>query len=176
MVLVHNINVVDVFIDIQPTLQRIIYHRTGSKYIAQDLTQEMYFRVLSIANEFPSYNDARNYLIRIALNAATDYLRVERRRAQLLDGAAHLFADYSPSEEDRLYHKEQLLVIDSALSGLPEKCRDMLYLSRIEGLTHAEIAERMGVSRSLVEKYIVRALLHCREQMTKSENEKKSDK
>lgn len=168
MVLANSINIVDVFIDIQSTLQRIIYHRTGSRHIAQDLTQEMYFRVLSIANEFPTYNDARNYLIRVALNAATDYLRVERRRTQLLDGAIHLFENYSPSEEDRLYHKEQLSVIDQALSELPEKCREMLYLSRIEGLTHAEIAARMGVSRSLVEKYIVRALLHCRELMMKA--------
>lgn len=38
----------------------------------------------------------------------------------------------------------------------------MLILSRLDGLTHGQIAERLGVSRSLVEKRLVQAVLHCR--------------
>jgi DNA-directed RNA polymerase specialized sigma24 family protein len=41
----------------------------------------------------------------------------------------------------------------------------MLFLSRVEGFTHAEIAEQMGVSQSLVEKYLIKAILHCRAQL-----------
>lgn len=56
-------------------------------------------------------------------------------------------------------------VVESALSELPGKAREMLYLSRVAGLTHGEIAERLGVSKSLIEKYIARALAHCRLRM-----------
>ncbi|BES83232.1 DNA-directed RNA polymerase sigma-70 factor [Pectobacterium araliae] len=158
-------NVVDVFVDIHSMLQRIVAYRTGSKHVAQDLTQEMYFRVLGLTNTFPTYDDARNYLIRIALNAATDHVRTEQRHTQLLGGAIQLFENYEPSPEEGLYVKQQIIEIDNALADLPQKCRDVLYLSRIEGMTHEEIAEKLGVSRSLVEKYAIRALLHCREHL-----------
>ena len=52
--------------------------------------------------------------------------------------------------------------LDEALHELPGKTRDMLILSRLDGLTHGQIAERLGVSRSLVEKRLVQAVLHCR--------------
>lgn len=43
-------------------------------------------------------------------------------------------------------------------------------MSRVEGMTHAQIAEKLGVSRSLVEKYAVKAVLHCREVLLKNQS------
>lgn len=163
-----NNDVVDLFVDLHPTLQRIVTYRTGSRQVAQDLTQDIYFRILKLANQFPTHDDARNYLIRIALNASTDYVRTEQRRSQLLKGTLELFENYMPSPEENLHYDQQIREIDSALAALPEKSREILYMSRVEGMTHSEIAERLGVSRSLVEKYAVRAVLHCREVMLKS--------
>lgn len=163
-----NNDVVDLFVGLQPTLQRIVTYRTGSRQVAQDLTQDMYFRILKLADQFPTQDDARNYLIRIALNASTDYVRTEQRRSQLLKGTLELFENYMHSPEENLHHDQQIREIDSALSELPEKSREILYMSRVEGMTHSEIAEKLGVSRSLVEKYAVRAVLHCREVMLKN--------
>ena len=42
-------------------------------------------------------------------------------------------------------------------------------MSRMEGKTHAEIAAELGVSKSLVEKYAVRALLHCRARLNEQQ-------
>lgn len=157
-----SISVVDVFIDIYHTLNRIVFYKTGRSEVSQDITQEIYLRIISIANDFPTHDDARNYLIRVALNAASDYRRTELRRSQILGGAIHLFENYSPSPEVSVHYQEQFNMIDTALASLPQKCRDILYLSRVEGLTYTEIAERLGVSVSLVEKYAIRALLFCR--------------
>ncbi|WP_315708133.1 RNA polymerase sigma factor [Brenneria uluponensis] len=156
-------DIVDIFVDLHPTLQRIVTYRTGSKQVAQDLTQDIYFRILNLANQLPTHDDARNYLIRIALNASTDYIRTEQRRMQLLKGTCELFESYMPSPEEDLHYSQQIKEIDVALSSLPEKSREILYMSRVEGMTHGEIAEKLGVSRSLVEKYAVRAVLHCRD-------------
>lgn len=153
----------NIFVDIHSLLQKIVLSRTGSLQAAQDISQDMYFRVLGLANDFPTYDDARNYLIRIASNAAIDYMRTENRRMKLLEGSYSLFEGYSPTPEDSHHLDEQMQGIDMALAQLPEKCRDVLYLSRVEGMTHTEIAARLGVSRSLVEKYAVRALIQCRD-------------
>lgn len=56
----------------------------------------------------------------------------------------------------------QLLTeIDALLDGLPERERAAFLLSRIDGLSIAEIALQLKVSRSSVEKYLSHALLHC---------------
>ncbi|MBK0002669.1 RNA polymerase sigma factor [Erwinia sp. S38] len=163
-----DVNIVDVFVDVYATLFKIVSYRTGATHIAQDITQEIYFKIINVANEFPQYSDARNYLIRVALNASNDYRRNEKRREQILSGALHLFESYSPSPEDSHYSVEKINLLDAALSELPEKCREILYLNRVEGLTHKEIAKRMDISISLVEKYAVKTLIQCRDVIKKS--------
>ncbi|MCP6134986.1 helix-turn-helix domain-containing protein, partial [Klebsiella pneumoniae] len=54
-------------------------------------------------------------------------------------------------------------MLDEALLQLPDKARQALLLNRVEGLTQAQIAQRLGVSESMVAKYIGQALRHCRD-------------
>ena len=49
-----------------------------------------------------------------------------------------------------------------ALASLPEKCRQVFILRKVHGLAHKEIALRMSLSVSSVEKYLTRAVLACR--------------
>jgi RNA polymerase sigma-70 factor (ECF subfamily) len=49
------------------------------------------------------------------------------------------------------------------LAGLPKLTRQMFILVRLEGMSHKEAAERLGVSKSLVDKYVLQALLRCRD-------------
>jgi RNA polymerase sigma-70 factor (ECF subfamily) len=53
-------------------------------------------------------------------------------------------------------------MLKRALAELSPLCRDSFMLRKLEGLSHPEIAERLGISRSLVEKHIVNAMKHCR--------------
>lgn len=164
-----DVSVTNVFLEIRPMLLRIIHSHTKSNQTAQDLTQDIYLKLTTLAKSFPSDDDARNYLIRVAINLSIDHLRSDQRRKQLLSGAVELFDNYQPEgrkPEDILMIKEKIQAVDSVLSSLPEKCRQALYLSRMQGLTHLEIAEKLGVSKSSVEKYIIRALTHCQENMT----------
>lgn len=162
------VNTLEVFIKSREIIYRIAFLRTGTKQAAQDITQDICLKVMSLANEFPTCDDARNYLIRITINASTDYVRTEKRHRRLLEGAFVLFEDYDgASPEVECQQAEDISQIDKALESLPSKCRDILYLNRIEGMTHAEIAVKLGVSLSLVEKYAIRALLHCRQHLNK---------
>jgi RNA polymerase sigma factor (sigma-70 family) len=105
----------------------------------------------------------------MAINAANDHIRIENRRIELLMGNIGLFENYQSGPHDTALTEEQMALVAKALCSLPEKCREVLYLSRVEGLTHSEIAERLCVSRSLVEKYAVRAILHCRTSLQTSD-------
>lgn len=154
-----------IFLQLQPSLERVIQRKTGNLQVAQDLAQDLYLRLSRIADTLPNEEEARRYLMRMATNAAVDHLRVEGNRVQLLAGALSLFENHVVGPEQHAQAQDRVTAIDEALADLPARCRDVLYLSRMEGLTHVEIAERLGVSRSLVEKYAVRALLHCRKKL-----------
>lgn len=165
----NTILLIDVFFEVRLVLFNIIVNQTKSTQVAQDITQDLYLKIKKLSNTFPTNNDARNYLIRVAINSAKDYNRGEVRRQHLLQGSLELFENYQPSnpiEEDYII-KEQVKNITAILDQLPEKYRKILYLSRIEGYTHAEISQKLNISKSSVEKYIMKALLHCRNNINK---------
>ena len=96
---------------------------------------------------------------------AIDALRREQRNAARhddSDGTGEV-ACPAPAPEAALLARERLQILDEALLQLPSNARQALLLNRIEGLTQAQIAQRLGVSESMVAKYIGQALRHCRD-------------
>ena len=157
---------IDVYLDIRPKLERVIARRVGSKTLAADLAQEMFFRIGSVKAVLSTRRDAEHYFLRAALNASLDHLKVEGRRRELLHDSEPLFHDATPSPEAVAMARDDVRVVEQALSELPAKYRDILLLSRVDGFSHAEIAAQLGVSRSLIAKSLTRALVHCRRRLT----------
>jgi RNA polymerase sigma factor (sigma-70 family) len=158
-----------VFLEYQARLRRLLAGRLKSPQAAEDLTQDLYLKLPRITEHFPTRDDAQRYLVRMALNAALDHQRVESRRVELLQGWAEQAAGAAVSPEHELLARDEVRQLERALKDLPAKCRDVLYMSRVQGMTHAEIAAELGVSKSLVDKYAVRALVHCRERLSQAE-------
>lgn len=155
-------DLVEVFVRLRPKLRAALLSRVGDTQAADDLLQDLFLRIPRISRNLENAEQAQRYLLRMARNASIDLARGENRRAELLLDAVELFDRGVPTPEDHALGAEQLRALDQALRELPGKTREMLVLSRIEGLTHGQIAERLGVSRSLVEKRLVQAVLHCR--------------
>jgi RNA polymerase sigma factor (sigma-70 family) len=147
-------------------LRRFFAGRLRCEQTAADLTQEMYLRLARI-DEPHLIADLRSYLFRIAANLATDHERARRRRANLIDEDADWLAvpDQTASPEAALLAKEELRLVEEALTELSPLCRRIFLLNRFDGLAHGEIAARLGVCKSTVEKNIARALNRCRERL-----------
>ena len=144
-------------------LRRFLQRVTGSRERAEDLTHDVYLR-LSTAETGATVRDGRAYVFRVAANLAADYGRRQQRRGlhQPMDDVADLLADPVPNAERVELARERLRLVDAALMELPNAVRQALLLNRVEGLGHAEIARRLGLSESTIAKHITRALLHCR--------------
>lgn len=154
-----------VFAEIRGDLQRLLRRRTGDPEVAADLIQDLFLKLTAIRSAIPDRLQARAYLFRMAGNLAVDHRRTEARRAEILKGSQVLFEDAGPGPEAITITRDQLRRVDMALSELPPKCREVLVLARVHGLEHKEVARRLGISVSLVEKYQLRALRHCRERL-----------
>jgi RNA polymerase sigma factor (sigma-70 family) len=151
------------FLSLYNDLLRLLSWKTGSPDIAADLAQETYLKLAAKPAEDIVQNP-RAYILRTASNLAIDRLRQERRSSVLhaADGHAEEVEDPAVQAEAGLIAQERLRLLNQSLLELAPNVRRALLLNRVEGLTQAEIARRLGVSESMVTKYIAQALRHCR--------------
>jgi RNA polymerase sigma-19 factor, ECF subfamily len=161
-------DLVSVWADVRIELERMLRRRVRDPHLAADLTQDIFLRLRRIAAPLPNRHEARLYLFQMARNLAIDHQRAEGRRTEILAGAVTLFEGVAASPEEETVARDQVRVVDAALDELPKHCRDVLYMSRLLGMSHGEIAAELRVSKSLVEKYVVRAMLHCRAKLDAS--------
>ena len=136
--------------------------RLGNAHAAEDVVHDAYVRVLERTAGEP-IEQPRAFLYRTALNLVIDgHRRNTLRQVEPLDVLDTEEQFFSPSPQVLMDHGQRLEMLQRALAEMPAACRDSFLLRKLEGLSHLEIAERLGVSRSVVEKNIVNAMKHCR--------------
>jgi RNA polymerase sigma factor (sigma-70 family) len=148
----------------RPALRRMIAARLSSPEDAEDLMQELWIRLASV--ESGPVANPRAYLHRMALNLANDLVRerVRRRRREedwtgaTTDDAGGMALDPTPSPERQLADRQELDRLTRAVRAMPERAQQVFRLHRIEGNSHAEVAESLGISKSAVEKNMATAM------------------
>jgi len=103
----------------------------------------------------------RAYLFRVAHNLIIDHRRKITSSPEVPadDSVIERVKDPAPSPEAVLITREQLQRMDRIMAAMPARPREVFRLSRIEGLSFAEIGRRMGTSRQTVYEHMTRALL-----------------
>jgi RNA polymerase sigma-70 factor (ECF subfamily) len=143
-------------------LVRHVARRFGNRNLADDIAQD-----LQSAPALPDIRNARAYLFRTANNLAIDYMRRDATQARrfpsidLDDG----IAAQTPSPESVLDYKQRYALLEKAVAELPPRCREVFLLHKFDGLDHATIAAQLGISKSMVEKHIIKAMAHCRDRL-----------
>lgn len=158
-----------VFVSVRRELEQFLARRVRCPQLAEDLASEIYLKLERAEGFTGSTIEARRYLFRMAANIAIDHVKVSKRRAEILHEGRDLFETTVESAERATLARSDLTIIDAAMTELPVKARDILYRSRVNGLTHDEIARELGVSKSLIEKYIIRSIRHCRDRLREAE-------
>lgn len=141
-------------------LQGWLWHRLGCHANAADLAQDTFVRTLK-SSQLASIEEPRAFLCLIAKRVLCSFWRRTELHRAYLDALANLPEAVAPSEEDLALLREALEAVDALLDGLPEKVRHAFLLNRLEGLTHQQIAEQLGVSLATIERWIKRAVTQC---------------
>lgn len=137
--------------------------RTGSTADAEDLLQDLFLHVHT-RNGLATAHSQDSYLYAAANNLLRDKARHDKVRfsGQHDDLAALDLVAQEPSPEQILAARQRLEAVKSAIEALPVRTRAVLTLRRFEEMSYAEIAERLGISISAVEKHLVKAVMALR--------------
>ena len=155
-----------IFLDTRRDLERVVRRRVRSADCVADLVQDVYMKCCQVSLDFPDRQEARAYLLRMASNLAIDHERVEGRREEIIGGLVSIHETYdkqTTSPEAYALAADKVKQIERVLSSLPKHTRRMFVLVRLYGMSHKEVAEELGVSKSLVDKYVLQALLRCKD-------------
>lgn len=137
--------------------------------LAADLTQETFLRFAEFraGNPAVAISHERSYLYRTAYNLAVDHLRREgqARFADNADDALAGIPDDMPVPEAVVSGRNELDRIQTLLAELPERTRQVVTLARLEGLTYQEVADRLEISTSSVQKHLAQATRHVMQRL-----------
>ncbi len=132
---------------------------TGKSHAAEDLTQDVFLRALKYRHSFKSQLKFASWLFRIARNAYYDWARREGRNLTVLDDPDHYHEEPSLTREDIGFGRQNDLdLLRQALDNLPEAKREVILLSRFQGLKCEEIAHVLDCKLGTVKARIFRAL------------------
>ena len=138
---------------------------------AEDIAQESFLALWKNRESIDPERSIRNYLLTIARNRSLNWLRdYAARQGGTLEGREaeiHARILQSPEVEQRIEALETESMLARVFRSLPERAREMFLLNRQEGMTYAEIAEKLGVSVKVVEYNIVLALKAFRRAVAK---------
>lgn len=144
----------------EPQLRAWLRRRSRGGLEVEDVIQETYTRL--VAQESVAHvHDAKSYTFQIASSVVIDYLR--RMKVVPISSVPDL--DYlevvsdEPSPERQVIDRDELDRLAHMIASLPGKVRDVFTLRRVHGLSQREVAQRLGLSESTVEKHMAKGFL-----------------
>ena len=132
--------------------------------LAEDIVQNIFIYLWENRNSLPTNCSIKSYLYTASKNKSLNHLRNEKNKNRIV-GELLTQAEFNSEEKaDQFLEFEELRkVVFSAIDVLPANCKTIYKLSRDEGLTNKEIAERLGVSVKTVENQMTIAIRKIKE-------------
>ena len=126
---------------------------------AEEIVQEVFIKIWENRRKIDVYSSFESYIFTISYNSAISLLRKRVHEKKYLE---HLkFSqefDLTPELTDEIHFKELNEKIQTLLGELTPRQKEIFLLSREEGLTHEQIAKKLGISVNTVKNHIVTAL------------------
>jgi RNA polymerase sigma-70 factor (ECF subfamily) len=144
---------------LEAMLMQYLRHNWRDQSDIEDLVQEVYVRVFEAARkEIPE--KARPFLFTTARNLLIN--RVRDRRVVPMEAALDLdalgIAIDTPAPDQSLMARDELRRLREAIDSLPQRYRDVVVMRRIEDLSRAEVAQRLGINETTVSEYLAKGM------------------
>jgi RNA polymerase sigma factor (sigma-70 family) len=139
-------------------LFRFFFRLTGRQAAAEDLVHEVFLRMIRYRHTYQSGDGFESWMYRIARNAFADQAKKHRLETAADDHDFELFASDGPSAFDNVAKQQELALLYRALRELPDDKRELIVLSRFQGLTHEQIGQIAGCETGAAKVRVFRAM------------------
>jgi RNA polymerase sigma-70 factor (ECF subfamily) len=120
-------------------------------------------------HKLEDYKLLNSYIFTIAYNNSIDLIRKRINNSKYLEHLKNsVVINVTPNAICQIEFNELSIQAEKLISNLPERQKQVYLLHREEGLTYAEIAEQLGISKNTVENHMVKALKYLRQNMDNS--------
>jgi RNA polymerase sigma-70 factor (ECF subfamily) len=147
-----------------PRLVRMAESIVGERAPAEEIAQEVMLELWRRRESLQVEQSFAAYLMRSTRNRALNHIRHQRIVARELS-APKFEVRESPGTDAEMLGVELEQVVREAIAGLPERCREVFELSRVQGMRYVEIAGALEISVKTVEKRMGQALSELRERL-----------
>lgn len=138
--------------------------RANSQQDAEDAVQDAAVKMLELGKITPE--NPTHYFHRIVMNRSVSIYRSEQvRHTHNVEDLVEQAIPTSASAHEEYEADELMRTMQRALALLPDSCQEAFRLRQVEGLTNGEIAQRMGVSINMVERYMMRTIRHLQDHL-----------
>ncbi len=140
-------------------IMQVIMHIVYNIEIAEDLTQEAFERFYVKNMTFPSEDDARYWLLRVAKNLALNHIRRNKREIEMVEKVRQMPSAAVESRDgaQAAVEAENRREVRAAIEALPENLRMVIQLKEYSGLDYKSIAKVLGISETNVKVRVHRA-------------------
>jgi RNA polymerase sigma-70 factor (ECF subfamily) len=139
-------------------LLRFTDRMLGNRAEAEEVTQEVFLKMISKVEQYDGRASVASWLFAIASNACRDRLRRSTRRPMVSLEAVLEAASPGAPVDARLVEKERRVAVRRALSKLSDEQREALVLARYHDMPYAEIARTLKITEGAVKTRIFRAM------------------
>ncbi len=140
---------------------------TKSAYIAEEITQTVFLKVWDKRELLDGHFSFKSYLFSIVYNETVSYLRKEKSEKAKIGHITSTFNQESNETELKIEFNNLKNIAKQEIDKLPEKRKEIFVLSREQGFSNKEIANKLNISVKTVENQITKALKVLREQLGK---------
>lgn len=145
-----------------------IAHRyTGQAQTAEEIVHDVFITIWNKADQLNVQQSMKSYLFKAVVNSSLNFIKKEKSNAEKQLVYMKVQDEGTDDDHDRHAEEELLNRLEEALKLLPEKCRQVMYLSRFGKLRQQEIADQMNISIKTVKNHLTYGFQKLREHLEK---------
>lgn len=146
----------------QKPIFNFLARMTMDRNIAEDLTQNVFYRMIKYRNSYKEGNKFHSWIYQVARNVFSDHYQKEKNRRSSFMAVEKVY-DHTPDTHEELEQAEREKLLHQSMSKLTDEQRELLILTRFEHMKYEDVALIMETTVANIKVKVHRAILKLRE-------------
>ncbi|MEM7368767.1 MAG: RNA polymerase sigma factor [Bacteroidota bacterium] len=139
-------------------LFQFFFNQNSDRFLSEDLVQTVFLRILTYAHSFRGEGEFKQWMFFIARNVNRDHHKKRGRwKREKIDSWQDHFGE-EPTQATKMESEEEMEQLRQALEQLPQNQRELLVMSKLQGMKYKQIGSILGCSEGAVKVKVYRAL------------------